>query len=137
MFIMTRQSKVVAAASCERLMHWLLLVGPCVLGVKTVTEGGNARRGAVQKLLLLRKDMAAREAQLREEAAAARGEAEAAAQLVHALQPKGDFVLGTLWTKVTPKLPRPGTVCSCRGLKLATRSTTQHAITPPIILFQG
>ena len=55
----------------------------------------------MQKLLLLRKDTAAREAQLREEAAAARGEAEAAAQLVHALQPKGDFVLGTLWTKVS------------------------------------
>lgn len=55
---------------------------------------------AVQKLMLLRKEGTARETDLREEAAAARGEAEAAAQLVHALQPKGDFVLGTLWTKV-------------------------------------
>ena len=48
----------------------------------------------------MRKEAAAREAELKEEAAAARGEAEAAAQLVHALQPKGEFVLGTLWTKV-------------------------------------
>ena len=59
----------------------------------------------MQKLMLLRKEAAAREAELREEAAAARGEAEAAAQLVHALQPKGDFVLGTLWTKVIPFFP--------------------------------
>ena len=48
----------------------------------------------------MRKEASAREAELKEEAAAARAEAEAAAQLVHALQPKGEFVLGTLWTKV-------------------------------------
>lgn len=57
----------------------------------------------------MRKEAAAREAELKEEAAAARGEAEAAAQLVHALQPKGEFVLGTLWTKVLllPDLASP------------------------------
>lgn len=83
-------------------MPWLrrLACASCASCVIFGPEGGHGRSGAVQKLLVLRKDMGAREAQLREEAAAARGEAEAAAQLVHALQPKGDFVLGTLWTKV-------------------------------------
>ncbi len=64
---------------------------------------------APQKLMLVRKEAAAREAELKEEAANARGEAEAATQLVHALRPQGDFVLGTLWTKV-PLLPGYGIV---------------------------
>ena len=51
----------------------------------------------------MRKEAAAREAALQEEAAAARREAEAAAQLVHALKTKGDLALGTLWTKVQPQ----------------------------------
>ena len=94
----------VADAFFDRLMYMLLLCDHASSLISSVViEVGNYRAGAVQKLLLLRKDTAAREAQLREEAAAARGEAEAAAQLVHALQPKGDFVLGTLWTKVSYK----------------------------------
>ena len=88
----------------------------CALVPDWQQREATSKSSGVQKLLLLRKDTATREAQLREEAAAARGEAEAAAQLVHALEPKGDFVLGTLWTKVTPKLSRLGTFCSCHGL---------------------
>ena len=72
----------------------------CLIYAKVRWDAREEPIHPMQKLMLLRKKTAARGAQLREEAAAARGEAEAAAQLVHALQPKGDFVLGTLWTKV-------------------------------------
>ena len=61
--------------------------------------------------MLARKDAAAREAALKEQAAAARGEAEAAAQLVHALKPKGDLALGTLWTQV--RLQITNFACPC------------------------
>jgi hypothetical protein len=54
----------------------------------------------VQKLVTVRREAAAREAALEEAAAAAAAEAEAAEQLVAALRPKGDNILGTLWTEV-------------------------------------
>lgn len=53
-----------------------------------------------QKLATVRREAAAREATITEEAAVHRAEAEAAAQLVAAMRPKGDNVLATLWTKV-------------------------------------
>lgn len=55
-----------------------------------------------QKLAAARREAAAREAELEERAAVARRDAEAAAQLLDALRPKGDNVLATLWTEVCP-----------------------------------
>ena len=56
-----------------------------------------------QKLLAQRKESAAREATLTQEAAAAAAEAEASSQLVHSLRPPrgGDVTIGVLWSKVS------------------------------------
>ena len=83
-------------------MHFARLLSKCI-----------ANCCKLQKLMLARKEAAAREAALKEEAAAARGEAEAAAQLVHALKPKGDLALGTLWTQV--QLQAISLICPCQS----------------------
>lgn len=57
----------------------------------------------LQKLSTVRREAAAREAEITDQAAVHRAEAEAAAQLVAAMRPKGDNVLATLWTEVTSK----------------------------------
>lgn len=48
----------------------------------------------------MRREAASREAELAEQAATSQAEAEAAAQLLAAMRPKGDNVLATLWTEV-------------------------------------
>ncbi|BDA44583.1 hypothetical protein COCOBI_06-0590 [Coccomyxa sp. Obi] len=52
------------------------------------------------KLATVRREAAAREAEITEQAAVHRAEAEAAAQLVAAMRPNGDNVLATLWTEL-------------------------------------
>ena len=54
----------------------------------------------MQKLATVRREAASREAELVEQAATSQAEAEAAAQLLAAMRPKGDNVLATLWTEV-------------------------------------
>lgn len=65
-----------------------------------------------QKLATVRREAAAREATITEQAAVHRAEAEAAAQLVAAMRPKGDNVLATLWTEVRPLSLYLGNTCT-------------------------
>ncbi|KAK9908371.1 hypothetical protein WJX75_006826 [Coccomyxa subellipsoidea] len=75
-----------------------------LLQVETLQEDKRSAEAQAEglrlKLATVRREAASREAELVEQAATSQAEAEAAAQLLAAMRPKGDNVLATLWTEL-------------------------------------